>query len=348
MTTHCFDIADAEQHGVTAAVVLHNLRFWIAHNRANEKHLHDGRTWTFNSAKAFAELFPYLSEDQIQRTLKRLVDVGILTKRAGADDRWNRTNWYAFVDENLQLSGLLTPVSADSAKSRNARRNSAGSIPRQRGVDGADSRNHSTDVNADVIADKKASARGARLPDDWTLPKAWGEWALCRTAELAREFGHWQGGAWTDAYVRLESEKFRNYWVGKSGKDAAKIDWKATWENWENWVVKAGPMPAQGRKGGGAWWLSDELALAKANEVGVGSAHPHEQRDAWHARIRAAIENGGKPLTPVPYPVTPTTAAGPVAAADAIKQAMPEAARAELLKTAKRCSVPKTLGVGGR
>ncbi|WP_175691832.1 hypothetical protein [Burkholderia anthina] len=64
MTTHSFAIADAEQHGLPAAVLLYNLRFWIGHNRANERHQRDGRTWTFNSAKAFAELFPYLSEDQ--------------------------------------------------------------------------------------------------------------------------------------------------------------------------------------------------------------------------------------------------------------------------------------------
>ncbi|WP_175691681.1 hypothetical protein [Burkholderia anthina] len=285
-----------------------------------------------------------LTQDQIQRTLRKLVDGGILTKRAGADDRWNRTNWYAFVDEDLQLSGLLTPVSADSAKSRNARRNSAGSIPRERGVDDADSRNHSTDVNADVIPDGKPSARASRLPQDWTLPKAWGEWALSRTAELAREFGHWQGGAWTDAYVRLEAEKFRNYWIGKSGKDAAKLDWKATWENW---VVKAGPMPVQGRKGGGSWWLSDELALAKANEVGVGPAHPHEQRDAWHARIRAAIDNGGKPPSPRPH-IDPAPVAVPSSAADEPRAAIPEDARRALLDVAKRCSLPKHLAGGAR
>ena len=30
----------------------------------------------------------------------------------------------------------------------------------------------------------------------------------------------------------LETEKFINYWTAKSGKDATKLDWNATWRNW--------------------------------------------------------------------------------------------------------------------
>jgi hypothetical protein len=31
---------------------------------------------------------------------------------------------------------------------------------------------------------------------------------------------------------RVETEKFVNYWRGKAGKDATKLDWPATWRNW--------------------------------------------------------------------------------------------------------------------
>ncbi|TQK10224.1 hypothetical protein [Herbaspirillum sp. SJZ107] len=54
------------------------------------------------------------------------------------------------------------------------------------------------------------------------------------------------------------------------------------------------PKPA----GGGAWWLTDATRLAKANEVGVGAAHYGESTASWEARIRAAIDNGGKPPAP--------------------------------------------------
>ncbi|WP_139109863.1 hypothetical protein [Ensifer sp. LC163] len=34
------------------------------------------------------------------------------------------------------------------------------------------------------------------------------------------------------AETELELEKFRDYWTAKSGRDAAKLDWLATWRNW--------------------------------------------------------------------------------------------------------------------
>jgi hypothetical protein len=67
----------AEEYGIDAAVLLHNLIFWTEQNAANGKHIHDGRAWTFNSAAAFAKLFSYLSVDRVKRTLKVLVDADL-------------------------------------------------------------------------------------------------------------------------------------------------------------------------------------------------------------------------------------------------------------------------------
>ncbi len=70
----------------------------------------------------------------------------------------------------------------------------------------------------------------------------------------------------------------------------------------EDWAtrptVNAAGAEAPSAKGGGAWWRSDETALAMANQVGVGPARSHESRTEWHARIQAAIDNGGKPPAP--------------------------------------------------
>lgn len=62
--------------------------------------------------------------------------------------------------------------------------------------------------------------RGARLPKDWVLPKTWGDWAL-------QHYPHW-----TADVVRQIALKFRNHWTSKSGKDATKLDWERTWQNW--------------------------------------------------------------------------------------------------------------------
>jgi hypothetical protein len=97
---HHFKVRDAKRYGITEAILLYNLKFWIAKNKASGKHLHNGRTWTYNSYKAFGELFPYLSESQIKRALASLVKQGAILKDNFNKKRYDRTNWYALADES--------------------------------------------------------------------------------------------------------------------------------------------------------------------------------------------------------------------------------------------------------
>jgi uncharacterized protein YdaU (DUF1376 family) len=75
--------------------------------------------------------------------------------------------------------------------------------------------------NQEPVVDNapKVAPKGKRLSPDWQLPKAWGEWTL-------------ETMGWETATIRLEAEKFRDYWVATSGRSATKLDWEATWRNW--------------------------------------------------------------------------------------------------------------------
>lgn len=66
-------------------------------------------------------------------------------------------------------------------------------------------------------ATRSATRRGTRIPDDFAVTPAMVEWAQENTPNVDG---------------RRETEKFINYWRAKSGKDATKLDWKATWRNW--------------------------------------------------------------------------------------------------------------------
>lgn len=66
----------------------------------------------------------------------------------------------------------------------------------------------------------KDSARATRLPSSWALPLEWGNWAMQERPELSRD------------QVKAIADKFHDYWLGKAGKDGAKLDWFATWRNW--------------------------------------------------------------------------------------------------------------------
>lgn len=63
-------------------------------------------------------------------------------------------------------------------------------------------------------------SRASRLPNDWVLPKSWGNWALTEHPE------------WNADIVRKVAERFRDHWLSKGGADARKVDWEATWRNW--------------------------------------------------------------------------------------------------------------------
>ena len=95
MSVHQFNVEDAKKHGVNGAIMMANMRFWIAKNKANKRHFYDGRYWTYNSSKAFAELFPYWSAKQIERILAKLKAEGVLLTGHFSQNAYDRTNWYS-------------------------------------------------------------------------------------------------------------------------------------------------------------------------------------------------------------------------------------------------------------
>lgn len=98
-----FDIAIAQELGVSAAIVVQNLQFWIKKNEANDKHFHDGRYWTFNSIKAWKDLFPFWSDRQIRKILDDLISKGIIIKGNYNELKYDRTLWYAFTDYGISI-----------------------------------------------------------------------------------------------------------------------------------------------------------------------------------------------------------------------------------------------------
>jgi uncharacterized protein YdaU (DUF1376 family) len=76
-------------------------------------------------------------------------------------------------------------------------------------------------INQEPVIDAapKGSAKARRLSVDWVLPKEWGVWSL-------------ENMNWDTTTVRFEADKFKDFWMAKAGRDAAKADWYATWRNW--------------------------------------------------------------------------------------------------------------------
>jgi hypothetical protein len=108
MKEHHFKVEDAIKYGVECAVILYNLRFWLEKNKANGTNIHEGRVWTYNSVKAWSELFPYLTQDQIRYKLGILEKAGVIKKGNFNKAPYDRTAWYT-IWENSQMDLVKSP-----------------------------------------------------------------------------------------------------------------------------------------------------------------------------------------------------------------------------------------------
>lgn len=63
------------------------------------------------------------------------------------------------------------------------------------------------------------SKRGTRLAEDFDPPADWIDWAVKKRG-------------WSKAEAIDEAECFARYWQAKPGREACKLDWPKTWQNW--------------------------------------------------------------------------------------------------------------------
>lgn len=99
-------------------------------------------------------------------------------------------------------------ASDDEAKRREASRARAGATT------------HSPEASNEASPfppQKPRGDRGTRLPEDWQ-PDA--------------ELLNWAKAKYPRVDLEEQTERFRNYWLAKTGKDATKLDWRRTWQNW--------------------------------------------------------------------------------------------------------------------
>lgn len=121
MSVHCFDTDVAAMVGPTAATLAYNIQHWCEKNAANGVHRHDDRHWTYNTVKAFVEMFPYLSAKQIRTALDKLESTGLIVSGNYNKQGRDQTKWYSFVPEavviaancpkgQMQLPKKATPI----------------------------------------------------------------------------------------------------------------------------------------------------------------------------------------------------------------------------------------------
>lgn len=228
---HQFDIDHAKSFGIVEAILINNLQFWITKNRANKRHQYEGRTWTYNSVSALSEMFPYLSAKQIRGALDRLVSAEVLLVGHFNEDARDRTNWYAFVNEDQHLLGrCIRP---------------AGQIPfAPEGKSLID-----TDKNTDSDAAEDFIFFWSKYPKKVAKPAAIRAWKLVLKNAKSNS-----PVVISTIHRALDAAKRSEQWTKEGGK---YIPNPATWLNQERWNdhVDGDPPPTGG--GDDDSWRSD-------------------------------------------------------------------------------------------
>ena len=225
ITIHLFDTKIAKLYGVNAAILLYNIAYWSKVNEANGNNFYDGHYWTYNSRKAYSELFPYLSERQIKTALDKLIDDGVIITGVYNEYKYDRTMWYALTDKGKALtsdSNDLQKLNVD-AKMSNAFDINVKCIPQKCQMDIAEMSNgNSENVRPipDIIPNKKPNV----ISDREGKTKRFVPPSLEEVKSYCLERGN-----------GIDAQHFIDYYTAngwKVGKNPMK-DWKATVRTWE-------------------------------------------------------------------------------------------------------------------
>ena len=223
---HHFDVKLAQKYGVIEAILLNHFEFWIQQNEANERNFYNGRYWTYNSLKAFCEIFPDLSEKQIRRALNKLQEEGILLVGNFNQNPYDRTLWYSLSEKGNSILPKGQMETAERANVQTAKR-ANGNCQKGRPI---------PDINTDINTDKKTSR--------FIKPTVEQVKAYCRErsngVDAERFVDHYESNGWR---------------VGKSPMK----DWQAavrTWERRDKDERGAGQGVNQDKDGAGAVDLS--------------------------------------------------------------------------------------------
>lgn len=199
MTTHFFDTDDAVKYGVTEAIILANIRYWIAKNEANERHFYNGRYWTYNSYKAFAALFPYLSESQIKRAIHNLEEKGAISSGNFNSNVYDKTKWYSL---NRPFDGTISSNREDEIVQPipyiNTNRNKA--------------------IHGEIEKKEKFTAPKLQEVEEYVLSKGFNQ------AYAKRIFEYYDSAGWQDAKgqkVKNWKQKILGVWLSDDKRTQA-------------------------------------------------------------------------------------------------------------------------------
>lgn len=126
---HHFAIDLAKEFGIPAATILENLiQLQVNHELAGDEafYFHE-RWWVRHTPDSLSEWHPYLSADQVERVLRKLIKQGVIAKTTDPTRPFDRTSYWSvdggIVHSAKSRNGLGEIAESHSAKTRNVKHN---------------------------------------------------------------------------------------------------------------------------------------------------------------------------------------------------------------------------------
>ena len=279
---HVFDTDVAEKYGVNAAIILQNIGYWIKQNEANDTNFYDGRYWTFNSRRAYRELFPYLSERQINTAFEKLISDGVIVTGNYNKLAYDRTLWYALTQKG---KCILHFDIMENPKTGNGNPKNGEPIP-----------DINPNVTPDVTSGKKKERKNnsfdsiiAAYTADAEITELLQEWLKVRKAKRA---------AMTDRAIQMNIDKLDNLasesrmTVGEYLKEVICRGWAAFYAindyKRQGYGKKPVPVGASGNMG-----EAEMEAIRKIMQEPSAAPEPDPELEAQAEAFRKRLEEIG-------------------------------------------------------
>ena len=125
--THSFDTDIAKDYGIEIALMYKHVTYWVNYNKKLKSNFHEGRYWFYNTIDEFSAHFPYWSKKQVERILKKIVDLKLVLKGNFNKSSYDRTCWYTINSEreiHIPKSGngkpeIGTPIPNTNTNTKN-------------------------------------------------------------------------------------------------------------------------------------------------------------------------------------------------------------------------------------
>ena len=102
---HSFNVEVATKYGIPHALVLGHIDFMVQKARTNGEKRIEGKYWMRKSVSEFAEMYPYLTKNQVRRAIEKLRDDGLIVSRRFKSNECTKTLWYTVTKEGRKLLG---------------------------------------------------------------------------------------------------------------------------------------------------------------------------------------------------------------------------------------------------